>query len=241
MKLWRLTALLLRFGILCAQNPASQPAYLSKPPFQAGNLWMTTPVPWSPASDPAQATVRQSRDRYFDRLIGLREPLTPANVRGSGISEGLPPPHQAEIPRLPDRAVLIGTFVSYQPVLSNSGRAIYTEVTFLVSNTFEDNSGHASPGSKFVLILPGGTVTTSRGDVLSFLTQPRAYSVSVGRTYLLALSYHSDGDFFMVGRDWDITGGVVKANFSGSPTAPSSLIGLSLQELVAKLNAQFEK
>jgi hypothetical protein len=231
-------ALLLQLGGLCAQNPLSQPAYLSQPPFPAANLWMTNPLPWSPANDPVPSAVRQARDQYFDQLIGYREPLTPANVKGTGISEGVPLRNQSEIPELPNRTLVIATFTSYQPVLSRSGRAIYTEATFSVSNMFEDNSGHTTPGNNLVLIIPGGTVTTN-GMVLSFLTQPRQYSVSLGRTYLLAMSYHTNGAFFILGKDWDVTDGVVKANFSVSSKAPASLIGLTLQQLVAKLDAQF--
>lgn len=233
-------ALLLPLGGLYAQNPTSQPLFLSQPPFPAANLWMTTPIPWTPANDQAPVAVRQARDQYFDQIIGYREPLTPANVKGTGVSEGVPLRNQSEIPELPNRTLVIGTFNSYQPVLSRSGRAIYTEATFFVSNMFEDNSGHAIPGSTLVMIIPGGTVSTN-AVVLSFLTQPRQYSVSVGKTYLLAMSYHANGTFFMLGKDWDVTDGVVKANFSVSPNAPASLIGLNLQQLVAKLNSQFGK
>jgi hypothetical protein len=44
-----------------------------------------------------------------------------------------------------------------------------------------------------------------------------------------------------LGKDWDVTEGVVKANFSTSRKAPASLIGLTLPQLVAKLDAQFGK
>jgi hypothetical protein len=182
---------------------------------------------------------RQARDQYFDQLIGYRAPLTPETAKGSGLSEGVPLPNQEEIPNLPNRSVLIAAFLSYQPILSNSGRAIYTEVTFLVNNRFEDTSGREAPGSKFVLIIPGGTVTTSSGVTLSFMTQPRRFSINVGKTYLLAMSYHTNGDFFIVGKAWDVTDGIVRANFPLSSNTPATLIGLSLQQLTSKLNAQF--
>ncbi len=224
-------ALFLQSG-LYAQIPGSQPS------FHAGNLWMSNPVQWNPAKDLVPGSARRARDRYFDQLIGYRTPLTPETAKGSGLSEGVPFPNQEEIPKLPDRSVLIATFLSYQPVLSRSGRAIYTEVTFLANNTFEDASGHATPGSTFVLIVPGGTVTTSSGVTLSFMTQPRLYSINIGRTYLLAMSYRATGEFFMVGQDWDVTDGVVRANFPPSSKTPATLIGLSLQQLTAKLDAQ---
>lgn len=232
---------LLQLGVVYGQNPGSQPAYLSQPPFQPANSWMKQPIAWSPEIDRVAGTTRQARDQYFDQLIGYREPLTPSNAKGSGISVGVPLPNQGEIPDVPSRAVVIGTFASYQPVLSNSGRAIYTEATFLVNYMFEDSSGTARPGGTFTLIIPGGTVRTDSGAVLSFLTQPRAYSVTVGRMYLLTMSYNAGGTFFILAKDWDVTDGIVRANFSASPSAPASLIGLSLQQLVAKLKAQFGK
>jgi hypothetical protein len=79
----------------------------------------------------------------------------------------------------------------------------------------------------------------ANGAVLSFLTQPRQYSVSVGKTYLLAIAYYSEGDFFMLGKDWDVTDGVVKANFYGSRNAPATLVGMTLQQLLATLKAKF--
>lgn len=231
-------AALLLAAIADAQSPNSQPTYLSQPPFPAANIWMTIPVQWSPANDTVPASVRQARDQYFDQLIGYKVPLTPANVKGSGLSEGVPLPNLSEIPEVPDRTVLIATFTSYQPVLSSTGRSIYTEATFLVSNTFQDSSGRAAPGTSFVLVIPGGTVSAD-GLVLPFLVQPRQYSVAVGGKYLVVMSYHANGDFFILGRDWDVTSGVVKANFSSRPGSPSSLIGLSVSQLVTALNAQF--
>jgi hypothetical protein len=216
---------------LSAQNPTTGPSYTP------ANLWMTNPVPWSPGNDRVPSAVRQQRDQYFDGLIGLPVPLTPANVKGSGIALGVPLPNQTEIPALPNRAVLIATFSSYQPVLSKSGRAIYTEATFSVSNVFQDATGSIQPGSNIVVILPGGTVTT-QGIVLSFLTQRRMYFVAPGRTYLLALSLHSNGTFYGLGKDWDLTSGVVIPDFSASKQVPSTLVGLTLQQLITRLNAQ---
>jgi hypothetical protein len=200
---------------------------------------MTTPLPWVPGNDPVPSSVRQQRDQYFDELIGLPSALTPANVKSTGFSLGVPLPNQTEIPVLPDRAVVIASFSSYQPVLSRSGRSIYTEVTFSVSNSFQDPAGGIKTGSTIVLILPGGTVRTEAGLVLSFLTQPRRYFVAPGRIYLLALSFHSVGNFYSLGKNWDLTTGVVQQNFGASKQAPSTLVGLTVPQLITTLNAQF--
>jgi hypothetical protein len=141
-----------------AQNPQTMGPY---PP---ANLWMTYPVNWAPADDPVPSSVRQQRDLYFDELIGLGAPLTPANVRSKGFSEGgVPLPNQQEIPQLANRTLVTATFESYQPVLSKSGRTIYTEVMFSVSNVFQDAAGDVTPSAQLAVILNGGTVNTEAG------------------------------------------------------------------------------
>ena len=225
-------------AVLCCVHACAQNSRTSGP-YPPANLWMTVPVSWAPGSDPVPSPVRQQRDKYFDDVIGLGVPLTPANVKSKGISEGVPSPNQPEIPRLPNGTVVIGTFDSYQPVLSKSGRAIYTEATFFISNVFQDAAGDVRPGAHLVVIINGGTVQTDAGVVLSFLTQPQSFSVHVGRTYLLATSYEPMGDFYRLGKTWDLTDGVVRTNFSSGPRIPSTLAGISVQQLVVALDAQF--
>jgi hypothetical protein len=173
--------------ILASVQADAQNSQTTGPP--PANLWMTYPVTWVPASDTVAVSIRQQRDQFFDEIIGLGVPLTPANAKSSVFSFGVPSPNQQEIPQLPNRTVVIGTFQSYQPVLSKSGRAIYTEVTLSVSNVFQD-AGNLGSGSTLTLILNGGTVTTQSGTVLSFLTNPSQFSIKPGWTYLFALSYY---------------------------------------------------
>jgi hypothetical protein len=209
------------------------------PSFTPANLWMTHPVSWAPSADSVPTSLRQQRDQYFDGLIGLPSPITPANMKSRELSDGTTFGAQPEIPNIPNRAIFIATFASYQPVLSRSGRAIYTEIRFVVSNIFQDRAGNLKPGSDLVLIIPGGTIKTETGVVLSFLTRPRHYSVTAGGTYLLIASYHNSGAFYILGKSWDLSGGVVRRNFDSSSQTPSTLIGLSVPELIASLNAQF--
>jgi hypothetical protein len=226
---------------LGAQNPFSQPPYLSDSGFtNAANLWMTNPVPSPLANDPVPPAVRQARDLHFDQVTGSPQPLTPGNAKESGLSEGVPLSNQTEIPDFPNRSIVIGTFIGYRPVLTKSGRAIYTEISILVSRVFEDHSGVITPGSIQTIVIPGGTVRTAAGTI-SFLTQPRKYFVEPGRTYLLSLAYHPNGIFLVLGKNWDLTDGSVRANFSVSSRTPISLIGLSVQQLTTKLDRQFGK
>jgi hypothetical protein len=225
-------------AVLCCVQAYAQNSQRSGP-YPPANLWMTVPVSWAPGNDPVPSAVRQQRDKYFDEVIGLGVPLTPDNVKSKFFSEGVPSPNQTEIPQFPHRSVVIGTFDAYQPVLSKSGRAIYTEATFFVSNVFQDAAGDLRPGAHLVVIINGGTVQTEAGVVLSFLTNPQYISVHVGRTYLLAISYEPMGDFYRLGKTWDLTDGVVRTNFSTSPRVPSTLAGMSVQQLVVALDTQF--
>ena len=152
-------------AVMCCVHAYAQNSRTTGP-YPPANLWMTVPVSWAPGSDPVPSSVRQQRDKYFVQLIGLAVPLTPANVKSTGFSEGVS--------------------------LRTNGLA---------------------PGA-------------------------RAVSVHVGRTYLLAISYQPMGDFFRLGKTWDLTDGVVKANFSTGPRVPSTLAGMTVQQLVVALNAQ---
>lgn len=223
--------------ILAVVQADAQNSQTTGPP--PANLWMTYPVTWVPASDTVAVSIRQQRDQFFDDLIGLGVPLTPANAKSRAFSVGVPFPNQPEIPQLPNRTVVIGTFQSYQPVLSKSGRAIYTEVTLSLSNVFQDAAGDLGSSATLTLILNGGTVITQSGVVLSFLTNPAPYSIKPGRTYLFALSFYSNGGFYREGKSWDLSGGTVQTNSSFSAQTPSTLIGMSLQQLITVLNAQF--
>lgn len=192
---------------------------------------------WLPGVDPVPWAVRQSRDDYFDQLIGLPSALTPESAKSRGFSEGAYTGLEPEIPNIPDGALMIAKFMSYQTVLSSSGRSVYIEALFSVLNVFEDAAGN-SPGATVTLIIPGGTVQTETGAVISYLTQPRQYSVVVGGTYLLDLALHASGKFYLLGKDWDLTSGTVRLN-SSVPGKPSTLIGLNMQQLIDKLDAQF--
>lgn len=204
--------------LLGATNVYAQ-TNLAKTPYPAANEWMTAPVLWLPANDPVPAAVRAERNQYFDAHIGFREPLTPATVTGAVLSDGAYLGKQPEIPNLPNRTVVIGTFTASQPVLSNSGRSIYTEAQFLVTNVFQDAAGNLNPG---------GT-----------LEKPRRYSLQPQKTYLLVLSFHASGAFYTEGKSWDLSGGTVQANFDKGIQASSQLLGLTIQQAINQLNVQF--
>jgi hypothetical protein len=192
--------------------------------------------------DPVPAPLRRQRDLDFDRFVGGGLVLTPAIALGVTLSEGsyigMPP----EIPDISNRAVFIATFTASRSLLTASGQAVYTEITFRVSDVFEDPSGHGGPGSDVTVIVPGGTVKTASGEVISFLTQPRQYFVEPGKTYLLVTQYMPEGDYHFTPKTWDLSDGICRANdaweVGQERQGGAMLIGLTRGQLVNLLRAR---
>ncbi|MGA3188500.1 MAG: hypothetical protein ABSF22_15450 [Bryobacteraceae bacterium] len=162
----------------------------------APNAWMKEPTEIG-ARDEVSVPIRNIRNNYFDGSpFASKGPLTLENVGRFALFAGKSSGRAPEIPDLPLRALLIGTFESHRSVMTPSHRAIYTEVTVKCSYIFEDGGGGARLGSPISILFLGGTVEDANGDVLSFLTQPKHYFIEPAKTYLLVLSYHSDGDFY---------------------------------------------
>jgi hypothetical protein len=198
----------------------------------AANAWMRVP-----AQDDKQSvtsSLRRERDSFWDKAIGAHEALTTTQP-GMAISEGAWSAEEPEIPKMPNRAIITGRFVSYRSILSVSERSIYTEVTISIEKVFEAKADSAMPGQKITLALPGGTVVAPSGKVITNLTQPRKYFVQPGRRYLFVLTYQPTIDCYFLGDDWDISEGTVRINSLRSQAISSlghsSLNGLSEHEL----------
>jgi hypothetical protein len=107
----------------------------SSSPAVAANAWIRTPAPSRPASGSVAQSIRLSRDQYFDTLFGAPSPLTATTASWAHIAQEISGPdisNTPEIPPIPDRVILTGTFAAYQSILTQSQRSIYTEVSFSV-------------------------------------------------------------------------------------------------------------
>jgi hypothetical protein len=201
----------------------------------SANSWMTATVsPWL-RPQVVSPILRRARDAYFDELIGKESPLTPESARGSYISAGafvgIPP----DVPDVENRQVLIGTFVSYQPILSQSKRSIYTEVAFQAEQILQQATTASLSNKSLTVIVPGGTVVGRDGSLLSFMTNPRHEFIAPTKRYLLVLSYHLDGDFNMLMRAWDVSSGTARPGFN---SANSKFIGLSIDRILPMVRAR---
>jgi len=203
---------------------------------RAENAWMLVPTQ-SATRNTIVGSIRAERDRFWDDAIGAHDALTKTNVQHA-VSEGSWSTKEAEVPKIPNRAILTAAFTSYRGILTASERSIYTEVILHVQSTFEVTAGDARPNWDITVCIPGGTVVAPTGSVITSLTQPREFSLQPGRTYLLVLSYEPSGDFYTVGDDWDISGGTVRINSVRSKffSNRSALDGLTTEQLAPALH-----
>ena len=174
---------------------------------------MLTPTPYLEWNKDISPKIRAARDQYADQgAVGQVYPLTSphSDAPGPGIGDGIP---RSDIRPIRNRVVLTARFTKHRSVLSASEFSIYSEVTLSVDEVFEDQSGSGAVAHKQITVLgSGGTVTLRSGRVLSYDTEPVQYCLQPGRNYLLVLSYHSAGDFYLVKDDWDITDGTLRPN-----------------------------
>jgi hypothetical protein len=178
------------------------------------NAWLRTPASSLRTTGSVSQSVRASRDQYFDTLFGAPSALTATTASWAHIGHEISAPDITkipEIPQIPDRVILTGTFAKFESILSQSQRSIYTEVGFSVDRVLADPKGQLARGVMVTAIIPGGTVQIA-GDTLSYLVDPEDFFIQPQKRYLLVLSYHSDGDFYTFVKNWDLSDGVVKPN-----------------------------
>lgn len=200
-------------ALATAASSQTAPDNKSKP---AANAWMLTPTPYLEWNKDISPSLREERDRFWDDLSPDEFPLTVKQGHGGAyggpalVDDG----KQPEIPDVLDRAVLTATFSAHRSVLSASEKSIYTEITMRVQQVFEDKtgSGQLAPHKDITIILDGGTVVLGSGRILSDYAQPPEPLFQPRRSYLLALQYQSEGDWYELKEDWDITDGVVRVN-----------------------------
>ena len=178
-------------------------------PKPAANAWMLTPTPYLEWNKDISPSVRAERDRYQNKgVVGQRYPLTAPHPDplGPGIGDGFP---KSDIRNFPQRVILTATFVDHRSVLSASEFSLYSEVAIQVDQVFEDQAvSGATPGGRIIILLSGGTVVLRSGRTLSYGTAPIKFCLQPQHKYLLMLSYHNAGSFYLAMNGWDISDGL---------------------------------
>ena len=120
----------------------------------------------------AQATptafAASKEDQRTNSWIASRTPLVPNPSGGYGFSTSdYGPGPYPEIPKVANRAILLGTFLSARSVLSQSKRCVYTDFLFRVERAFESPDLRIGPNSDVTISIPGGAVETPDGETIS--------------------------------------------------------------------------
>ena len=172
------------------------------PIWQSPDYWAWREVPQAlqPASaDTVPPAVRIARNALFDFLYGPppegSDKSTPSRGQAEETAEGIP------IDRNLTAAVL--QFADYKVIRSTSGRSIYTEVRMKVEQVLRDPSGTVRPGNDLTVILAGGTLRLSSGQIVrEYLDEDTESGLQPGHRYLGFLYYNKDGDYFACEKSW---------------------------------------
>lgn len=215
----------------------------------AANAWMMIPVDLRTESDSVSPDDRKARDTYWDELIGSSMPLSNANARERPLPTVFPDPTAPEFGDLSDGALVIGKFESYQSILSQRQRSIYTEIGLRVQHVFGQPIAPVRDGQLITLDRPGGTIIPPWGGVVSYAVHPEELGLQPNHTYLIGLGYHESGHFYTAGYKtgalWDVTDGNVKpGNHLQKYRADhglSDITGMGVDELSRFLDEKFRK
>jgi hypothetical protein len=213
----------------------------------AKNRWMLVPVDVRGQRDSVSSAERQSRDAFWDGLIGASAPLSKPQTTFRHITRGSYLLTSPEFPNAQNGIWLMGKFESYHTFLSSSERSVYTEVNLRVQHIF----GHPTmpPPAKGAVIdvgRPGGTISAPWNGVLSYLVdEPLAYDAQPGHTYLFLLEYHPEGNFYTQSKRWELTDGVVRPDSEleqyRAEHGKSEINGLKVPDLINYLDHKFAK
>jgi hypothetical protein len=158
-------------------------------------------------------------------------------------------PPTSEFGNVGEGALVIGKVESYQTILSQSQRSIYTEVGLRVQRVFGHPVAPVQAGQLIFIDRPGGTVTAPSGKVISNpLLKPESMGLQPDHTYLIRVGYDESGHFYTAGYKesamWDVTDGTVKPGNayqrSRAEHGLSEINGMSVDALTQFLDDKFQ-
>ena len=130
---------------------------------QPANAWMRKAENQNKGIEAISGQLRLDRDQYADDIFGRATPLKPDTAGWSHIGQDTAKSDftkVAELPPVPNRTIVIATFQQFQSRLTQSRKAVYTEVSFSVQHVFETSAPQLVSGSNLTIMLPGGLVQT---------------------------------------------------------------------------------
>jgi hypothetical protein len=176
---------------------------------KSSNGWQqTVREPLPPPQEGRDRMLRDARERWADRVLGVGMPLEELYDRKIGGRRAEPEPSRhGTVPVVPDRVVVVARFTGYEFVLTKSHFALFTEMYLSVERVLESASASIGIGTRLTAITIGGTVRLPSGRVLQRATGPRPFMPVPGHRYLLYLRYAADGDFYLIVKSVELAGG----------------------------------
>lgn len=190
---------------------------------------------------------RIARDGYIDKVYGVGLPveqLEDKNLAYSNPQEPLPTGRNGLITGYPGETVVVGIFDSFDEVLTQSHRAVYSEIHISVDHTVYPST---SPllGKTIDILEPGGTVILQNGKAVSFKNAPRKYGLMPHSRYVLFLRHIESGDFYLLADSILIDNGIALPNTPDSLHAALAgqwpLLGLREDVVLDSIQKQLPK
>jgi hypothetical protein len=104
-------------------------------------------------------------------------------------------------------AVVVGTFTSYAPFLSEDHTIIYTELYVRIDQVFKDSRGLLRPGALVTLPQMGGVLPMGGGKVLRYPVLGGTEIVNnldINKKYALFLTYASSLKAYNIIKSWEL-------------------------------------
>lgn len=193
---------------------------MAAPPAEPTNLWQQEPripKPMPPVVGSPEYNVCAQRNAYADKVYSPHMSFEELDRRhlSFGISDVEAVPHaRPAVPAVhPNELVGVGSFDSFEAVLTPSHRSIYSEVHLRLETVMLCNFASCpASGAVVDIFVPGGTVYMPDGEKRSFLAGPHPYGLSSHRGYVVFLKHITEGDFYLLDKSIDITTGYAVPN-----------------------------
>ena len=187
-------------------------------PIPAINLWRKTPVDLRTQTDTVSPDVRAVRDAYWNsRFRPFKGPGGVAYPQSGGSVAVI-----RSTVRSPEFTAknanyqwVIGTFESYHVYQTSDRGGFYTEMNIRINHVFEQKQPTSlNEGQLIDIAIRGGMAQDETGKVIDFITSDPQPLIEPGHRYLMQIipyliTTYTTGDFFYLGRRWDLTSGIV--------------------------------
>jgi hypothetical protein len=204
----------------------------------AANSWRFFPVDPATQRDPVGSSLRETRNAFWSSVL---DTLSPRGPYGSARVPGPVTLSHPEFPKDPSAVWAIGDFQGYRVIPIENGRGAYTEIQFLVQVVISPGSSPISAGNVVDIAMIGGTVIDPNHKVVTSMLDPERFALRPRHSYLLELTYDSSGDFYAVGKHWDVTSGRVVPDdaieVAREKAGKSQIASLPLAEVLPRMKS----